>query len=222
MRQIVGGACGNLGAAGIIHRAARPPHAFAMTPRSLRRTRPAALASVLAAALAAGGCAWQPGLAARPNLSVYHHERFQSDETFSRLFDAGVADTCEAARRALLSQGYVIGSARADAISGNKRFQPEGEVHMEISFTVVCVPEGAGGAVSTAYVSAQQDRYVIKRAANTTSVGVGALGSISLPLSSSEESLVKVGSETIPAGPFYDRYFALMQRLLADLRDSPR
>ncbi len=175
-------------------------------------------AALMLTALA--GCTWQPGGVNRTVHSVYQQERFQSDETFSRLFDAGVADTCEAARRALLSQGYVITASRPDAISGSKRFQPEGEVHMEIAFTVVCVPEGANDKLSTAYVSAQQDRYVIKKAANNTSLGVGALGSISVPLSSSEESLVKVGSETIPAGQFYDRYFALMQRLLTDLREG--
>ena len=60
------------------------------------------------------------------------------------------------------------------SINGSKRFQPEGAVHMEISFTVVCVPEGTGGAVSTAYVSAQQDRYVIKRASTSAGLGVGA------------------------------------------------
>ena len=119
-------------------------------------------------------------------------------------------DTCEAARRALLSQGYIITVARSDAITGSKRFQPEGEVHIEISFHVVCVPEGADGALATAYVSAQQDRYVLKKLPNNTSLGVGPFGSISVPLSSSEDSLVKVGSETIPAGQFYDRYFALV------------
>ncbi len=184
----------------------------------MRRIRAAAAASLALALLA--GCAWQAGGGSRTNHSVYQQERFQSDETFSRLFDAGVGDTCEAARRALLSQGYVITATRADAINGSKRFQPEGEVHMEISFTVVCVPEGTGGRLSTAYVSAQQDRYVIKKVANNPSLGVGALGSISVPLSSSEESLVKVGSETIPAGQVYDRFFALMQRLLADLREG--
>lgn len=168
-----------------------------------------------AAALA--GCTLPPGVG-RGTPSVYQQERFQSDETFSRLFDANVRDTCEAARRALLSQGYIITTARSDAIAGAKRFQPEGEVHIEISFTVVCVPEGADGMLATAFVSAQQDRYALKKVPNNTSVGVGMLGSISVPLSSSEDSLVKVGSETIPAGQFYDRYFALMQRLLADMR----
>ncbi len=182
-----------------------------------RRLVPTGPTLALLAAAAVAGCTLPPGVARSP-ASAYQNERFQSDETFSRLFDASVQDTCEAARRALLSQGYVIGSARSDAITGAKRFQPDGEVHLEISFSVVCVPEGAGGTLATAFVSAQQDRYVLKKLPNNTSVGVGPFGSISVPLSSSEDSLVKVGSETIPAGPFYDRYFALMQRLLGDMR----
>jgi len=184
--------------------------------RSLRRTAAGPIAALLLSA-AAAGCTLVPGSGDKAP-SVYQRERFQPDETFSRLFDAGVADTCEAARRALLSQGYLITAARDDAVSGSKRFQPENEVHIEISFNVVCVPEGSDGTLATAYVSAQQDRYVLKKVPNNTSVGVGPFGSISVPLSSSEDSLVKVGSETIPAGPFYDRYFALVQRLLGDMR----
>ena len=57
----------------------------------------------LLASAALAGCAWAPGGTRVPH-SVYQSERFQSDETFSRLFDASVNDTCEAARRALLSQ----------------------------------------------------------------------------------------------------------------------
>ena len=187
------------------------------TPRLARYGPTRAAAAAVLLALVTSACALAPG-AGREPASVYQHERFQSDETFSRLFDASVSDTCEAARRALLSQGYIITAARSDAISGSKRFQPDGEVHIEISFNVVCVPEGADNALATAYVSALQDRYVLKKLPNNTSLGVGPFGSISVPLSSSEDSLVKVGSETIPAGPFYDRYFALMQRLLGDMR----
>ena len=186
------------------------------TPRLARCGAAKAVSAVLLAMLATG-CALPPGAGRQP-ASVYQHERFQSDETFSRLFDAGVDDTCEAARRALLSQGYIITLARSDAISGSKRFQPDGDVHIEISFNVVCVPEGGLGELATAYVSALQDRYALKKLPSNTSVGVGPLGSISVPLWSSDDSLVKVGSETIPAGPFYDRYFALMHRLLGDMR----
>ncbi|MFN3811836.1 MAG: DUF2242 domain-containing protein [Roseateles asaccharophilus] len=152
-----------------------------------------------------------------PPKPVYQSERFQADETFSRLFDASVDDTCEAARRALLSQGYVLSLANKGMVKGSKGFQPEGEVHVEISFNIVCVPDGSNGQLSTAYVSAQQDRYVLKKSPNSTSIGVSAIGSISVPLSSTQDSLVKVASETIPAGAFYDRFFALMQRLVREL-----
>lgn len=190
-----------------------------MTPRRHPPARPGAAGrrAALLAAAAVGACTLPPVPGRGVPPPVYTQERFQRDETFSRLFDANVRDTCEAARRALLSQGYIITTARNDAIAASKRFQPDGEVHVEISFTVVCVPEGADSALSTAFVSAQQDRYVLKKVPNNTSVGVGVFGSISVPLSSSEDSLVKVGSETIPAGQFYDRYFALMKRLLDDM-----
>lgn len=148
--------------------------------------------------------------------AVYQNERFQADETFSRLFDGGVDETCEAARRALLSQGYVISNAQSGLINGSKRFQPDGEVHVEINFNVVCVADGRSGQLATAYVSAQQDRYTLKKSPNSASIGVSAIGSISMPLSSTQDSLVKVASETIPAGEFYDRFFALMHKLLRE------
>ncbi len=189
--------------------------------RPVRAGRPALLLITCAALSGClSACGWQPGAAGRWQDPVYQQERFQRDETFSRLFDASVEEACEASRRALLSQGYIITTARTDTIGGSKRFQPEGATHVEISFTVVCVPEGGSGKLSTTFVTAQQDRYAIKKVSSNTSLGVGALGSISVPFSSSEESLVKVASETIPAGQFYDRYFALMQRMLADLRSG--
>ena len=156
------------------------------------------------------GCASASG-----RVAVYQNETFEANETFSRLFDASVEATCEAARRSLLSQGYRLTTERPDFISATKSFQPEGEVHVQIVFTVVCAPVGTAGRLATAYVSAIQDRYALKKSPNPASVGVAALGSLSIPLSSSEDSLVKVASETIPAGRFYDRFFALMQVNLA-------
>ncbi|MFG6467056.1 DUF2242 domain-containing protein [Roseateles sp. BYS87W] len=172
------------------------------------------LAPLLAALLA--GCSALPSLPEKPPKAVYQGEKFTAEETFSRLFDANVDDTCEAARRALLSQGYVISKAGGGMVQGAKRFQPEGEVHVEIAFNVVCVGEGAKQQVATAYVSALQDRYVIKKSSQAASLGVSALGSISVPLSSTQDSMVKVASETIPAGGFYDRFFTLMQRMLRE------
>ena len=169
------------------------------------RTRILALTALLGLALA--GCSGLPSNSTRLEKSVYQGESFAAEETFSRLFDANVEDTCEAARRALLSQGYVISKAASGVVQGAKHFQPDGEVHVEIAFNIVCVGDGPKQQIATAYVSAQQDRYAVKKTPQAASLGLSALGSISVPLSSTQDSLVKVASETIPAGEFYDRFF---------------
>ena len=128
-------------------------------------------------------------------------------------------EACEAARRALLSQGYVVTRAETRLVQGAKRFQPEGEVHVEISFHIVCA--GEGERTATLFVSAQQDRYVLKKNPTAATVGVSALGSISMPVGSTEDSLVKVASETIPAGRFYDRFFTLVQQTWRQERTAP-
>lgn len=162
------------------------------------------------------GCALTPMSRDSSRKSVYQGESFAADETFSRLFDADVDNTCEAARRALLSQGYVISKSGGGIVQGAKSFQPEGDLHMEIAFHVVCVGDGPDQQVATAYVSAQQDKYALKKNSTAATLGVSAIGTISVPLSSTDDSLVKVASETITAHTFYDRFFVLMQRMLRE------
>lgn len=154
-------------------------------------------------------------------------EAFGSTTTHSRGFDTTPAYTCEAARRALLSQGFVIIAADAERVNGRKYFQPEAEMHVQLEFHAVCAPDGRGGKHTIAFVNALQDRYALKKSNNSASLGVGALGSLSLPFSSSDDSLVKVASETITSATFYERFFKLLQRYLeadaqiADTRDEP-
>ncbi|MEP7099304.1 MAG: DUF2242 domain-containing protein [Burkholderiales bacterium] len=142
-------------------------------------------------------------------------EAFGSTSTHARNFANAPAYTCEAARRALLSQGFVITAADAEHVKGRKNFQPEPETHVEIEFSATCAPDGHGGKKSIAFVNALQDRYALKKSSNSASVGVGPIGSLSLPFSSSDDSLVRVASETITSAPFYERFFALLQRYLA-------
>lgn len=141
-------------------------------------------------------------------------ENFGSVATYSRLFDATPEQTCEAARRALLSQGYIINTKAAEMVEGKKNFQPEAEAHLQMLIRVVCVPEGSNGKVSLGFVTALQDRYTLKKSNNSASLGVGGVGSLSLPLMASEEALVKVGSETIASDVFYDSFFDLIRRYL--------
>ena len=141
-------------------------------------------------------------------------EDFSSTVTYSRLFDATAAQTCEAARRALLSQGYIISTARQDLVEGRKSFQPEPESHLQMEIRVVCAPDTPDGKVSLGFVTALQDVYALKKSNNSASLGVGALGSVSLPFSSSNDAMVKVASKTISTDAFYDRFFDLVKRYL--------
>ena len=142
-------------------------------------------------------------------------ESFGSVATYSRLFDAAPAQTCEAARRALLSQGYIINTHVPEMVEGRKNFQPEADAHLQMMIRVVCVPESANGKISLGFVTAVQDRYTLKKTNNSASLGVGGVGSVSLPVSSTSESLVRVGSETISKDTFYESFFDLVKRYLA-------
>lgn len=152
-----------------------------------------------------------------PKRVVYDPEEFDSTTTHSRSYAATEAQTCEAARRALLSQGYLITASNADLVTGRKSFQPANEVHVEVEFRVVCARDQSAKASqrkSIAFVTALQDRYGIKKTNNAASVGVGAIGSLSLPFSSSDDAMVKVASETLTDERFYDRFYALIDRYL--------
>jgi hypothetical protein len=142
-------------------------------------------------------------------------EAFASTQTYTRTFDAPAAQTCEASRRALLSQGYVVNTARADLVEGRKNFQPQPESHMQMEVRVVCAPESEGGNRSMIFVTALQDSYALKKSNNSASLGVGLLGSVSLPFSSSSDAMVKIASETVSSRPFYDSFFDLVRRYLS-------
>lgn len=196
-----------------------------MHPMHFRSLRAPILLLGLSSALVLAGCG---GVAQRK--VNYEPEAFGSTTTHTRDYQATEAETCEAARRALLSQGYMITAANADLVTGRKSFQPAAEVHVEVEFRVVCARESTrgGGKASkntVAFATALQDRYGIKKVNNSASLGVGAIGSLSLPFSGSDDAMVKVASETLTDERFYDRFFALLDRFLdgpQDEADAPQ
>ncbi|QYX54985.1 DUF2242 domain-containing protein [Pseudomonas sp. S07E 245] len=146
--------------------------------------------------------------------AVYEHENFDDSGTYSRSFPVSDAGSCEAARRALLSQGYIITSTGDNQIAGNKSFQQNSDNHLQISFSVTCAPDSSDDQRSTMFANALQDRYALKKSNTSASLGVGILGSVSMPIGSSDDSMVKVASETVTAPQFYERYFALVESFL--------
>jgi hypothetical protein len=169
--------------------------------------------SLLVAALSVAALSGCSAMKQPASYQTYQNE-FASSGVYSRSFPGSGQDVCEAARRTLLSQGYVIGEANASTVKGRKNFQPENDVHVQIEFHVVCAPNSKGSNSTTAFANAVRDRYSLKKSSNSASVGVGVLGSLSLPFGTTDDSLVKVASETIPTRQFYDRFFELIESYL--------
>ncbi|SAL13718.1 lipoprotein [Caballeronia udeis] len=153
----------------------------------------------------------------------YQAEMFTTGASpFARNYEATSQETCEASRRALLSQGYMTTMPQPDTVDATKNFQPAADTHVVVSFHVVCTPGENASNTSIAYVNAVQDGYTLKKSDTSASVGLSVLGSLSLPIRSNSDSMVKISSETVPAGKFYDRFFSLVEHYLKTVpRSSP-
>lgn len=167
------------------------------------------------ASLALTGC-FGTGGASEPVV----RESFNSNNTYSRVVPHPPARACEAARRTLLSEGYSIASASAEAVQGSKNFQPKNEVHEQLAVRVSCEPHEQDG--SWVFVNAVQDRYTVKKSPTSASVGVSVLGSVSLPIGASDDSLVKVGSVTIEDTAFYNAFFERLGQYLPAAKSDPK
>ena len=153
-------------------------------------------------------------LAACTKKAVYVDESFSNDSPFKLRVDDDIALACESARRSLLGQGYLIELANSDAVRGRKATRGENTF---IEMNVVCVPEVNG---STIFAAGVLSTYDLKKNSSSASVGLSALGSISLPIGQSVDSLVKVSEETIDDKDFYKRFFAAVDKVLGEMEDG--
>lgn len=173
--------------------------------RPIRLALPSA---VLAASTVLTACSSTPA-------PKFQQEMFDTGASpYSRTFSASGAEACEAARRALLNQGYLTTAARADTIDATKDFQPTGESHVTVDFHVVCTDGQDADGTSTVYANAVQSGYTLKKSDTSATVGLSVLGSVSLPIRSNSDAMVKISSETIQSAKFYDRFFEYVDRYL--------
>jgi uncharacterized protein DUF2242 len=150
-------------------------------------------------------------LASCSKKAVYVDESFSSDSPFKLRVTDDVALSCESARRSLLGQGYLIELANSDEVKARKATRGENTF---IEMNIVCVPESDG---STVFATGVLSTYDMKKNTSSASVGLSALGSISLPIGQSIDSLVKVSEETIDDKGFYKRFFSAVETQLADM-----
>lgn len=181
----------------------------------MTRSFPSRLMAACAAAtgILAAGCS-RP-----PDPLAYTRDEFAQTDTFSRPYPVPPETVCEAGKRSLLSQGYALTDAGARSVEGHKQFQ-NGERYKEIAFRLVCEPDYGSRDSAIAFVNAVESTFALKKANSSASVGVGLLGSVSMPFTSSDDSMVKTGSETISSEDFYRRFFTLLERYIPSTSPS--
>ena len=155
-----------------------------------------------AAALLLAACASPP--------APYLTETFDAESPYVNWSTSEPTAACELARRALLSQGYLVDGTNPHSIRGEKYFQPKPSQGVTLNITLVCLPSNVGAVM---YANALQTRFELKSSSTSTGVSVAGVGSISLPWSSDGEAMVKVGEETVADPAFYRRLFSLIDAL---------
>ena len=147
----------------------------------------------------------------KPKDDSYRLENFAPDSPFEQSFELSPTAACEAGRRALLSQGYLIDESKVDSVRARKYFQPDRSTQVQLSFSLFCLAEGDGSVV---FANVRQLREELKAGSASTGLSVTGIGSLSLPFGGNNESMVKVGEETVTDAEFYGRFFALMQSFI--------
>ncbi|MGD6460667.1 DUF2242 domain-containing protein [Xanthomonas citri pv. citri] len=177
--------------------------------------------SLIARGTLLGALATLAGCGGSKGDTMLMRESFNSDDTYSRSVAASSPQACEAARRVLLSQGYAVTRADAAAVEGSKNFQlKEADQSEQLNLRISCASQDGGKA--QVFVSALQDRYALKKSSTSASVGVGVLGSLSLslPVGSSGDSLVRVSSTTVQDAAFYKRFFERLNSYLPKVTEA--
>jgi len=153
------------------------------------------------------------------NQAAYIGESFSNDSPFKLKTDRDTAQACESVRRALLGQGYLIDLASSEEVKARKATRGEGKQNAFIEMNAACVPDSNG---STVFATGVLSNYAMKMSSSSASVGVAAIGSISLPIGQSVDSLVKVSEETIDDTAFYKRFFSAVETILGEIEaDKP-
>lgn len=142
---------------------------------------------------------------------VYRDETFSTESPYKKSFNVSAEKACQGAQMAMLSQAYKINRSEKTEIAAQKDFQPDDDTNVTIELHVICKDFLPGSII---FANALQTTYELKKSRQSTSVGIPSVGSISVPLGKTTESLVKVGGETISDKEYYSRFFALVQTYL--------
>lgn len=165
-----------------------------------------ALLAVLVAQLLAA-CGGPDGYAQR--------EEFAAEARHRRDFAVATAPLCDAARRAMLGDGYVVTRSEDGRLQGGKEFQVDDKRHAILNLYVSCEPR-TGGA--TLFVTATEEHFDVKAMRQSSSIGFPVLAPLYFGTQREADSQVKIRGETVTENAFYERYYRAVQRELAPPR----
>lgn len=138
-------------------------------------------------------------------------EDFQADSRHHKDFSGAAAPVCEAARRVLLGDGYIVEESADQNLIGVKEFQMEKNRHAILRLYATC-DQRAGG--STLFVTATEQHFDVKTSRQTTSIGVPFVPPLSVRSKSEVDNQVKTRGETVTDRDFYERFYRAVQQEL--------
>ncbi len=150
-------------------------------------------------------------LAACGTKPIYRQESFDPKAPYQYRIPIAPNLACDAAKYALLSQGYAAEVVTANQLKGNKSFQPDSDRHVIIDFSVHCVATRMGTML---YANAIESRYDLKKSSQSAGINIASVGGITVPWGTSSESLVKVAGHTIDDPQYYKRFYDLVDQHL--------
>ena len=150
------------------------------------------------------GCGGPPRYA--PN------EEFSANDKYHRHFQTSPEALCDAARRALLSDGYLVNHADALRLVGGKEFQIEAQQHAIVNVYVNC-DQRSGGSIL--YVTATEEHFDVKSLSQSSSIGFPMVAPIYYGTQSESDAQVKTHGETVSEREFYERFYRAVQRELS-------
>ena len=144
----------------------------------------------------------------------FEEETFSRDGRYQRDFQFSPGVTCEAARSALLGQGYVVSPGYRDSpldMVGSKEFRRKENEYSILQVHISCLEKEPG---STLYVTAVESHYDVAEHKKKTMIGVPVLTPMIVTRSVSSEAQIKLSGETVADASFYKRFFKAVSRVL--------
>ncbi len=140
-------------------------------------------------------------------------EGFSTAAPFSKTIAGSGDAVCWSVKRALLSQGYMLDRpGEAGVLTGTRDYQPNPKLNVTLHLQTTCADNRNG--TSIVFVTGSREDSQLQKMKQSTSVGIGP-ATLTMP-SGSAKVLGVVRRETIQDPNFYNHFFALVEKFVAD------